>query len=118
MTPADYAALAETHRSVQRAHATVRWTGSWRTVSVAVDRLGGEPVTAGYESELRSFLEPFRLAGHDVEIEPPRPVSLEIAMTVRVAGGYSASHVRGALWTSSRTACWPTAGAASSTPTT
>lgn len=97
VTPADYAALTETHASVQRAHTSIRWTGSWRTVSVAVDRLGGEPVTADYEAELRAFLEPFRLAGHDLEIEPPRPVALEIAMTVRVAPGYHASHVRGVL---------------------
>ena len=97
VTPADYAALAETYAAVQRAAATFRWTGSWRTVSVTVDRLGGGEVTPAYERELRAHLEPFRLAGHDVEIEPPRAVALEIAMRVRVKPGYFADHLRRAL---------------------
>lgn len=97
VTPADYAAVTETHAAVQRAAATVRWTGSWRTMSVTVDRLGGLPVSQSFEDDLRRYLEAYRLAGHDLEIEPPRPVALEIAMTVRVKAGYFASQVRRAL---------------------
>jgi predicted phage baseplate assembly protein len=97
VTPADYAALTETHGDVQRAAARFRWTGSWRTVSVAVDRLGGLPVSAAFESELSRFMEPFRLAGHDVEIEPPRPVALEVSMRVHVKPGYHSSDIRRAL---------------------
>ena len=38
-------AVAERHPEVQRAAATFRWTGSWYTVFVTVDRLGGCPWT-------------------------------------------------------------------------
>jgi len=41
VTEADYAEVAERHPLVQRAAATFRWTGSWHTVFVTVDRLGG-----------------------------------------------------------------------------
>jgi predicted phage baseplate assembly protein len=102
VTPADYAAVAETasvleRNDVQRAAATFRWTGSWRTVSVTVDRVGGEPVSQEFEHALNTYMEPYRLAGHDLEIEPPRPVALEITMRVRVKAGYFASQVRRAL---------------------
>lgn len=97
VTPADYAAVTETHPDVQRAAATFRWTGSWRTASVTVDRLGGRPVSAAFERGLTAYLEPFRLAGHDLEIERPRLVSLEVSMHVRVNPGYFVSHVRAVL---------------------
>jgi predicted phage baseplate assembly protein len=102
VTPADYAALAETAsvletNDVQRAAATFRWTGSWRTMSIAVDRRAGGPVTQEFEDGLRAYMEPYRLAGHDLEVEPPQPVALEIAMTVRVRPGYFVSQVRRAL---------------------
>jgi hypothetical protein len=42
-------------------------------------------------------LEKYRLSGHDLEIEPPRHVALEIAMRARVKPGYFASQVRCAL---------------------
>ncbi len=97
VTPADYAAVAEAHSEVQRATATLRWTGSWRTVSLTADRFGGGTVDADFEEELRAHLERYRLAGHDLEIDPPRLVALEVAMHVRVKPGYFADQVRSAL---------------------
>jgi predicted phage baseplate assembly protein len=97
VTPADYAALLETNAEVQRAAATFRWTGSWRTVSVTVDRLGGRPVDRAFDDRLLEYLEKYRLAGHDLEIEPPRPVALEIVMLARIKPGYFVSQVRRAL---------------------
>ena len=41
VTAADYAAAAERRPEVQRAAATFRWTGSWHTVFVTADRVGG-----------------------------------------------------------------------------
>ena len=82
VTPDDYQAAAERHPEVQRAAASFRWTGSWPTVFVAIDRLGGLPVDDTFERTMRDFLEPFRLAGHDLEIDAPSYVSLDIAMTV------------------------------------
>jgi predicted phage baseplate assembly protein len=93
VTPDDYARLAETfpdpdRPEVQRAVATFRWTGSWRTVFLSIDRFGGKSVTeadaAGvtFKDRLRRFLEPFRMAGHDLEVEGPVYVPLEVEMCV------------------------------------
>lgn len=97
VTEADYAALAERHPEVQRAVAARRWTGSWYTIFVTIDRRGGREVDAAFEAELRAFLERFRLAGYDLEIDGPRFVSLDIAMTVCVDAHYSRSDVAQAL---------------------
>jgi hypothetical protein len=70
---------------VQRAAATRRWTGSWYTMFVTVDRRGGKPVDAAFEQTLRACLESFRMAGYDLEIDAPQYVPLDIALTICVA---------------------------------
>ncbi|MBC8028981.1 MAG: baseplate J/gp47 family protein [Pyrinomonadaceae bacterium] len=97
VTPDDYAAVAERHREVQQAAATVRWTGSWRTIFLTLDRLGGRPVDADFEQDMRLHLERFRMAGHDVEIDGPQFVPLELEMTVCVQPNYFSSDVKAAL---------------------
>jgi hypothetical protein len=97
VTEADYAAVAQRHPEVQKAVARFRWTGSWYTTFVAVDRTGGRPVDAAFETDLRGFLERFRMAGQDLEIDGPRFVPLEVAFTVCVAPGYFRSNVLEAL---------------------
>lgn len=97
VTADDYARMTERHPEVQRAAATLRWTGSWTTVFLTVDRAGGRPVDTAFETELRLFLERFRLAGFDLEVDPPRFVSLEIVLTVCVEPGYFRADVRQAL---------------------
>jgi hypothetical protein len=84
VTAADYAAAAQRHPDVQRAAATRRWTGSWYTMFVTVDRKGGRSVDASFEQALRAFLEPFRMAGYDLEIDAPRYVSLDVGLTICV----------------------------------
>ncbi|MCD6030888.1 MAG: hypothetical protein K0S78_3062, partial [Thermomicrobiales bacterium] len=84
VTPEDYARIVERHPEVQRAAATARWTGSWRTIFVTVDRLGGLKVDAEFEEEMRLYLDRFRMAGQDVELDDPRFVSLEVEMHVCV----------------------------------
>jgi hypothetical protein len=69
VTEADYAVVTEREPRVQRAVATRRWTGSWYTMFITVDRRGSDGVDAAFEDELRGFIERFRLAGHDVEID-------------------------------------------------
>jgi hypothetical protein len=97
VTEADYAAVAERHPEVQRAAATFRWTGSWITVFLTVDRIGGRPVDADFERRLRLWMERFRMAGHDLEIDAPRFVPLDLALHVCVAAGHFRSQVKGAL---------------------
>lgn len=100
VTADDYAQMARTRcgvRDVQRAAATLRWTGSWHTVFVTVDRLGGRPVDETFEKGLRRCLERFRMAGHDLEVDAPRFVPLEVEMAVCVKRGYLVSDVKRAL---------------------
>ena len=97
VTPEDYAEVAQRHPEVQQAAATFRWTGSWRTVFVTVDRFGGLPVDAAFEQEMRRHLERYRMAGYDLEIDAPQFVSLEIEMTVCVEPDYFRSDVKAAL---------------------
>ena len=97
VTEADYAEVAERHPQVQKAVATLRWTGSWYTMFLTVDRMGGLPVDADFKVEMQSFLNLYRLAGHDVDIESPIYVPLDILMTVCVAPGYFRDAVKKAL---------------------
>ena len=97
VTEADYAAVAERHPEVSRAVARRLWTGSWHTMFITVDRVGGRPVDQSFEEELAAFVQRFQLAGHDIEIEPPRFVPLDIALDVCVKPGFFRSAVRRAL---------------------
>jgi predicted phage baseplate assembly protein len=97
VTEADYATVAQQQPEVKAAQATLRWTGSWYTMFVTVERTNGEPVDAGFRADVSSFLEQFRLAGYDVVIEAPIFVPLDIAFTVCVATGYFRSAVEAAL---------------------
>ncbi|MDJ0716952.1 MAG: putative baseplate assembly protein [Prochloraceae cyanobacterium] len=97
VTEQDYATVAQRYPGVQKALATRRWTGSWHTIFITVDRQGGLAVDEEFERGLLAFLEEFRLAGHDLEIEGPRFVSLNIAMTVTVKPDYFRASVKQAL---------------------
>jgi hypothetical protein len=98
VTEADYAAIAARFPQVKQAQATLRWTGSWYTMFVTVNRAGGQMVDALFIAGLRAFLENFRTAGYDLEIESPIFVPLDIAFTVCVSPGYFRSTVENALY--------------------
>ncbi len=42
VTEEDYTTVLKRHPEVQKAVAIFRWTGSWYTVFVTIDRLGGK----------------------------------------------------------------------------
>jgi hypothetical protein len=84
VTPTDYVTAAQEHDDVQRAQVTRRWTGSWHTLFLAVDRLAGREVDAEFEESLRAHLASRRLAGHDLEVVPPHYVALDIILYVCV----------------------------------
>jgi predicted phage baseplate assembly protein len=98
VTEADYAAVAAHYPGVQKAQATLRWTGSWYTMFVTVDRAGGTTVDPAFAAGLSAYLENFRLAGYDLQVEPPVFVPLDIAFTVCVSPGYFRSNVERALY--------------------
>jgi baseplate J-like protein len=94
VTELDYAEMAERHPEVQKAAATLRWTGSWYTMFITIDRAGGRAVDAAFEQEMLAFMERFRLAGQDIEIDGPRFVPLDIVFTVCLLAGYSRAQVK------------------------
>lgn len=95
---ADYEYLSNlSDASVQRAAPTLRWTGSWRTTFLSIDRMGGLPVDSAFETSIRNDLEPYRMAGLDLEVDGPVYVSLDIAMNVCIEPGYFGGDVKAAL---------------------
>lgn len=97
VTDDDYAAVTLRDPRVQRAVGTRRWTGSWYTEFVTVDRLGGTGVDASFRSELAAELEQYRMAGSDVAVQAPVYVPLAIGLAVCVAQGHFRGTVKAAL---------------------
>ncbi len=97
VTEADYAGVAQRHPEVQKAAATTRWTGSWYTVFVTIDRKRGLPVDADFEKEMVAFMERYRMAGYDLEINVPVFVPLDVLLSVCVKPGYFRSQLNQAL---------------------
>ena len=97
VTESDYAEIGQRYPGIQRAAATFRWTGSWHTVFLTVDRLNGRIVDTDFERDVIAFVERFRMAGHDLDVDGPRFVPLQIEMLVCVAPNYFRSDVRAAL---------------------
>lgn len=97
VTEEDYATITEQYPGVQKAVARRRWTGSWQTIFITVDRKDGLAVDRAFSAKLLDFLEKFRLSGHDLEIESPRFVPLDIALTIQVKPDYFRSEVKKAL---------------------
>ena len=99
VTEADWAEVAQRYPGVQRAAARFRWTGSWHTVFVTIDRTGGLTAVGdpGFKAGLRGHLEKFRLGGYDLEISDPVYVPLDLALLVCLRPGYFRSDVLTAL---------------------
>jgi hypothetical protein len=97
VTPDDYARRTEEHDGIQRASARMRWTGSWHTMFVAVDREDGLPLSDPLERELAGHVDRFRMAGHDLEFDQARLVPLEIEIRYCRAPGFRYSDVKAAL---------------------
>lgn len=97
VTEDDYAEVTERLSGVQRAAGTFRWTGSWHTAFVSVDREGGRKVTEEFEQNTRRYLENFRMAGYDLEVNAPKFVSLEIDMMVCVQPEYFRGDIKSEL---------------------
>jgi hypothetical protein len=97
ITAADYASLAGEDARLQRANASLAWTGSWYEADVAIDPLGAEgapqALCRGIEKKLRAF----RRVGHDLEVMPARYVPLAVTLQICVLEDYLRSHVVAAV---------------------
>lgn len=97
VTADDYAQMSERDPQVQRAAATFRWTGSWYTVFVTADRVGGAAVDRSFEDRLLGELDPVRMAGYDLEVDAPRFVPLDVELLLCVEPDYFRSDVKTAV---------------------
>lgn len=99
VTADDYAELARRDfaTEVQRAHADLRWNGSWYEARVAVDALGTPDPPAALLSRVRARLERYRRVAHDLRVTAARPVGLDITLLVCVAAHHRRADVARAL---------------------
>ena len=99
VTADDYALLVQRDFAgrVQRAAATLRWTGSWTEALVAVDPWSGETDIERLLREIRGRLHRYRRIGHEVVVRQAVPVPLDLALTVCVKPHTLRGHVRAAL---------------------
>jgi hypothetical protein len=90
-------AIAERNSQIDEAVATLRWTGSWYTVFLAAEPRGGGDLAPALRRSLTRFVNRYRLAGQDLQLESPRYVPLNIKLTVCVDPGYFQANVRKGL---------------------
>ena len=87
VTAADYVTAALRFPGVANAVAVPRWTGSWQTVVIYLDRVGGVAVDAPFRVGLLAHLERYRLAGFDVAVRAARAAPLDVTLAVCAAPG-------------------------------
>ncbi|MCL2868725.1 MAG: putative baseplate assembly protein [Candidatus Bathyarchaeota archaeon] len=94
VTDADYAEiLKRKSNEIQSVVAKTRWTGSWYTVYVMVDRFGRKPVDEAFKLKVKNLLNQYRLSGYDIEVYGPKYVPLEIEVNINVSSNSLCSEV-------------------------
>jgi hypothetical protein len=82
---------------VQRAEASFQWTGSWLTVTLAVDPAGTNGLTPALGDELLGYLASKRLAGYDLQITGPAYLPIDLEIQFSIAPGSQSSSVQETL---------------------
>jgi hypothetical protein len=82
VTLKDYIDRVEELPYVSKAAARYAWTGSWRTVQIAIDPAGTTELTYELRIKITRHLDAVRLIGEDLEIRPPRFVPLKINVSL------------------------------------
>jgi Baseplate J-like protein len=97
ITADDYARLAALYPGVQRAAASLRWTGMNYEALVAVDPFGTDAIQHTLLRKIEHYLQPYRRIGHDVKVVQAQYVPIALAMTICVLPNYLQAHVKAAL---------------------
>jgi hypothetical protein len=82
---------------IQRANAGFLWTGSWLTVTLAVDPIGATGLTPALRQTLMDALNAKRLGGYDVAITSPVYVPIELDVQFSALPGSQQADVELAL---------------------
>jgi predicted phage baseplate assembly protein len=94
ITAADYATLAGEVPGVQRAAATLRWTGGWYEAEVAIDPVGSQEASPTLLEAVEAALYRVRRIGHDLTVRAADYVPLDIALSVCVLPHVHRAHVK------------------------
>lgn len=97
VTLQDYVNRAQQVPGVSRAAAGYAWTGSWRTVRITIDPVGGTELEDSLRRDVARYLEAVRLIGEDLEIRPPLFVPLDIRIALCAAPDYWPNDLRSIL---------------------
>jgi hypothetical protein len=99
ITADDYAEIVmrDFADKVQRAAATLRWTGSWQEVLVVIDQKGRTEADPALLEEIRQHLRAYRRTGHDLVVAAAETVPLDIELHVCVSPAYLPGHVKADL---------------------
>jgi hypothetical protein len=97
ITADDYADLAQRNPKLQRAAATLSWTGSWYEADVELDPLATETAGRQLVDQVADDLEQFRRIGHDLTVALAHYVPLDLAMELCLEPQALRAHVRAAL---------------------
>lgn len=79
---------------VQKATANRRWTGSWHTNFIAIDRKGDKKIDDEFKTSLINCLDKYRMAGTDLAIDAPIFISLDIIMSVCVKQNFFRGEIK------------------------
>jgi hypothetical protein len=95
VTAEDYQDLCAKFPGIQGVSVELRWTGSWYTAFIAVDRTDGLSVNGDPEflTALKTYLDEFRMVGVDLEIRDPKRVPLLVELNVCVKDGWFRANV-------------------------
>ncbi|HEB97433.1 MAG TPA: hypothetical protein ENI96_13505 [Sedimenticola thiotaurini] len=88
VTLEDYVKRAEELPEVSHAHARYAWSGSWRTVRIAIDPVGASALEEEQRRRIEGWLDAVRLIGEDLEVRPARYVPLDIDLVVCAGPDY------------------------------
>ncbi len=102
VTEADYrdAALEfelDGKKPIQNAKANFRWTGSWLTLTLAVDPRGTDDSIEKLRQPLLDYLDTRRLAGYDLEVIGAIYVPIELAIEFCIKPGFIPADVQEAI---------------------
>src|SRR4030095_12335197 len=102
VTEADYRAAAlefklGDQKPIQNAKANFRWTGSWLTLTLAIDPRGSEAPINQLRQPLLEYLDTRRLAGYDLEIIGALYVPVDLAIEFCLKPGFIPADVQEAI---------------------
>jgi hypothetical protein len=63
---------------VQRAQGTLRWTGTWHAIDLAVDPFGAPQLTEEQRQEVKNQMDCVRQAGREVIVRDPKFVDVDL----------------------------------------